>query len=33
MQVTPAVGGDEAALAEQDPSTQALIRYYREHRA
>ena len=31
-QVTPAVGGDEAALAEQDPSTQSLIRYYREHR-
>jgi len=33
QQVTPAVGGDEAALAEQDGSTQALIRYYREHRA
>ena len=33
QQVTPAVGGDEEALAEQDASTQALIRYYREHRA
>ena len=33
QQVTPAVGGDEEALAKQDPSTQALIRYYREHRA
>ncbi len=32
-QVTPAVGGDEAALAEQDGSTQSLIRYYRAHRA
>ena len=33
QQVTPAVGGDEDALAAQDASTQALIRYYREHRA
>ena len=33
QQVTPAVGGDEEALAQQDASTQALIRYYREHRA
>ncbi|MFT4163972.1 MAG: glucose-6-phosphate isomerase [Microlunatus sp.] len=32
LKVTPAVGGDEAALAEQDPSTQELIRYYRSHR-
>ncbi len=32
QQVTPAVRGDEAALSAQDPSTQALIRYYREHR-
>ena len=32
QQVTPAVGGDEDALGAQDPSTQALIRYYREHR-
>lgn len=28
-QVTPAVGGDEAALAQQDQSTQSLVRYYR----
>ncbi|KYH44223.1 glucose-6-phosphate isomerase [Branchiibius sp. NY16-3462-2] len=28
-QVTPAVGGDEAALEKQDPSTQSLVRYYR----
>jgi len=33
QQVTPAVGGDEEALAKQDASTQSLIRYYREHRA
>ena len=33
QQVTPAVGGDADALAQQDPSTQALISYYREHRA
>ena len=32
LKVTPAVGGDEAALAEQDPSTQNLVRYYRTHR-
>ncbi len=32
LKVTPAVGGDEAALSEQDPSTQGLIRYYREQR-
>ncbi|NYJ01259.1 glucose-6-phosphate isomerase [Nocardioides thalensis] len=32
QQVTPAVSGDESALAEQDASTQSLIRYYREHR-
>ncbi|HRW20023.1 MAG TPA: glucose-6-phosphate isomerase [Dermatophilaceae bacterium] len=31
-QIEPAVAGDEAALAAQDPSTQALVRYYREHR-
>lgn len=30
-QITPAFH-DDAALAEQDPATQALIRYYREHR-
>jgi glucose-6-phosphate isomerase len=27
-QITPAVGGDQAALAEQDPSTRALIEQY-----
>ena len=31
-QVTPAVGGDEDALAKQDASTQHLVRYYRKHR-
>ncbi len=31
-QVTPAVGGDEGALAEQDASTQSLVRYYLAHR-
>src|ERR687893_897033 len=33
QQVTPAVRGDEEALNQQDPSTQALIRYYRDHRS
>ncbi len=33
LQVAPAIHGDETVLAEQDPSTQSLIRYYREHRA
>jgi len=33
QQVTPAVGGDEDALSKQDPSTQSLIRWYREHRS
>ena len=28
----PAIGGDEAALEEQDPSTRALIDYYHQHR-
>ncbi len=32
LQVTPAVKGDEQALATQDSSTQSLITYYREHR-
>jgi len=32
LQVTPAVGGDEEALAKQDPSTQGLITYYRNQR-
>lgn len=31
-ELTPAVGGDQAALAEQDPSTRGLIDYYLEHR-
>jgi glucose-6-phosphate isomerase len=30
--IEPAVGGDEGALAAQDASTQALIRYYQAHR-
>lgn len=32
-QIAPAVGGDDEALAAQDPSTRALIEYYRAHRA
>ncbi|MBC9731733.1 glucose-6-phosphate isomerase [Nocardioides marmotae] len=32
QQVGPAIAGDADALAEQDPSTRALIAYYREHR-
>ncbi len=32
-QIAPAVMGDVEALQEQDSSTQALIRYYRSHRA
>jgi glucose-6-phosphate isomerase len=32
LQVTPAVRGDEAALAKQDSSTQSLITYYRQQR-
>jgi glucose-6-phosphate isomerase len=32
QQVTPAVGGDEGAIGQQDGSTQRLIRYYLEHR-
>ncbi len=32
QQVTPAVAGDEQALATQDPSTRSLISYYRTHR-
>jgi glucose-6-phosphate isomerase len=32
QQVSPAVAGDEAAAAEQDASTRALIDYYRRHR-
>ncbi|MBJ7356911.1 glucose-6-phosphate isomerase [Nocardioides sp.] len=32
QQIAPAVAGDQAVAAEQDPSTQALIAYYRKHR-
>jgi glucose-6-phosphate isomerase len=32
QQLRPAVAGDAAVAAEQDPSTQSLIRYYRENR-
>ena len=32
QQVGPALHGDADALAAQDPSTQALIAYYRRHR-
>ena len=30
--IAPAVAGDEHALSAQDPSTQALVRYYLENR-
>ncbi|KRA32806.1 MULTISPECIES: glucose-6-phosphate isomerase [unclassified Nocardioides] len=33
LEIAPALAGDETVLGEQDPSTQALIHYYREHRA
>jgi glucose-6-phosphate isomerase len=32
MQIAPAVAGDDAALADQDPSTRGLIEYYLQHR-
>ena len=32
QEVTPAVAGDETALADQDASTRSLINYYRAHR-
>ncbi len=32
QQISPAVAGDAEVAAEQDPSTQALIAYYREQR-
>jgi glucose-6-phosphate isomerase len=32
QQLRPAVGGDAAVLAQQDASTQSLIRYYQENR-
>ncbi|HRL49123.1 MAG TPA: glucose-6-phosphate isomerase [Propioniciclava sp.] len=31
-QITPALAGDAAALAGQDPSTRGLIEYYQQHR-
>ena len=31
-QITPALAGDDAALASLDPSTQGLIAYYQQHR-
>ncbi|WP_369068447.1 glucose-6-phosphate isomerase [Kineococcus terrestris] len=33
LEIAPALTGDEEALAAQDPSTAALIRYYRQHRS
>ncbi len=33
QELAPAVAGDDAATAEQDASTQALIAYYRRHRS
>jgi glucose-6-phosphate isomerase len=33
QEVTPAVAGDDAALRDQDSSTQSLINYYRRQRA
>jgi len=33
LQIAPAVAGDAAALAAQDPSTRALVGYYLGHRA
>jgi glucose-6-phosphate isomerase len=33
QQLGPAIAGGESALADQDPSTRALIGYYRSHRA
>ena len=32
QQIAPAVQGDETVLAQQDSSTQQLVRYYRDHR-
>ncbi|TWG93102.1 glucose-6-phosphate isomerase [Nocardioides sp. J9] len=32
LQLAPAIDGEESALADQDGSTRALIRYYLEHR-
>ncbi len=33
LQIAPAIEGDEAAIDAQDASTQALLAYYRQHRA
>ncbi|MDQ1128059.1 glucose-6-phosphate isomerase [Microbacterium sp. SORGH_AS_0888] len=33
LQIAPAIEGDEAAAAQQDASTRALLAYYRRHRA
>ena len=33
LQIAPALEGDADAVAAQDPSTQSLLAYYREHRA
>jgi glucose-6-phosphate isomerase len=33
LQIAPAVAGDEAALAGQDPSTKSLVGYYLAHRS
>ncbi|MGF3056768.1 glucose-6-phosphate isomerase [Microbacterium sp. YY-01] len=32
LQIAPAIEGDQAAIDDQDASTQALLAYYREHR-
>ena len=32
LEIAPALEGDESAIAAQDPSTRALLAYYREHR-
>ena len=32
QQISPAVAGDDEVAARQDPSTQALVAYYRSHR-
>ncbi|GGD42625.1 glucose-6-phosphate isomerase [Microbacterium faecale] len=32
LEIAPAIEGDESAIAAQDPSTRALLAYYREHR-
>ena len=32
QELRPAISGDASVAAEQDPSTQSLIRYYQENR-